>query len=199
MDGRVKALLVDGKYHVMVSDSGHIYNMRGREYHIDYNSKGYARVGLSAVIDGKEERHRYAVHRLVAIAFIPNPQNLPQINHKDLCKTNNSVDNLEWCNQSQNIQHSRRLRKAGVTPPLKDINYKDKEAGDYLKNKEWANFLKSVPFGDTSWYGVDEHDLILLRNTATYLRKANKGLCFSIRRNTPGGYGFRVIKTNTKK
>lgn len=46
------------------------------------------------------------VHRLVAKAFIPNPNNLPQINHKDKNRKNNRVDNLEWCDVTYNIQYS---------------------------------------------------------------------------------------------
>ena len=47
-----------------------------------------------------------SIHRLVAETFIPNPNNLPQINHKDGNKKNNNVKNLEWCNQSYNTQHA---------------------------------------------------------------------------------------------
>ena len=52
------------------------------------------------------KRYWFDVHRLVAEAFIPNPDKLPIINHKDNNPTNNRVDNLEWCNQSHNIKYA---------------------------------------------------------------------------------------------
>jgi hypothetical protein len=68
------------------------------------NNCGYVRVELSK--DGKQKK--WFVHRLVASAYLPNPHNLPQVNHKDGNKTNNCDDNLEWCDASSNHKHSFR-------------------------------------------------------------------------------------------
>lgn len=67
-----------------------------------YNHKGYPIVYLSK--DGKQKT--ITVHRLVAQAFIDNPLKLPQVNHIDGNKTNNQVDNLEWCDNSYNQKHA---------------------------------------------------------------------------------------------
>lgn len=53
------------------------------------------------------DRHR-TVHRLLAIAFIPNPNNYPMVNHIDGDKHNYSLDNLEWCTNDQNMKHAQR-------------------------------------------------------------------------------------------
>lgn len=65
------------------------------------NKYGYCVVCLHK--DKKVKQYR--VHRLVAIAFLPNPDNLPYVNHIDCDKTNNSLTNLEWCTQSENVKH----------------------------------------------------------------------------------------------
>lgn len=54
------------------------------------------------------QRKTYQVHRLIAMAFIPNPDKKPYINHKDGNKHNNSIDNLEWCTASENNKHAWR-------------------------------------------------------------------------------------------
>lgn len=80
---------------------------------IRLNDKGYFRCNLKN--EGK--RYDFTIHRLVALAFIPNEENKPQINHKNGIKTDNRVENLEWCNQSENVTHAvkNRLIKTKLT------------------------------------------------------------------------------------
>ena len=66
------------------------------------NHKGYLRVSLVK----NHKPHFFRVHRLVGLAFIPNPLNKPQINHKDGNKLNNRVDNLEWVTNEENYEHA---------------------------------------------------------------------------------------------
>lgn len=86
-------------------------------------NKGYNRVCLTRK-DGQKQS--YLVHRLVAKKFIPNPHNLPQVNHKDGDKDNNSVDNLEWVTGQQNVKHSVKtgLIKRGDDRPNAKLSAK---------------------------------------------------------------------------
>lgn len=61
------------------------------------------------LFDTSTEGKGYGIHRLVALTFIPNPENKPFVNHQDGNKQNNSVDNLEWCTNEENQRHSREV------------------------------------------------------------------------------------------
>ena len=87
---------------------------------------GYEQVCLRK--DGKKYTKR--VNRLVAQAFIPNPNNLPQVNHIDGDKTNNCVDNLEWCDASHNMKHCFDNRMSNWTTKIRII-----ETGEVFNSK----------------------------------------------------------------
>lgn len=90
-------LQVKGQYYI--SDKGNFYStysnrlMKPQRCH-----KGYLYVEIG--------RKKYKLHRLVAKYFIPNPDNLPQVNHKDCNKENNTVENLEWVTNKENYEHA---------------------------------------------------------------------------------------------
>lgn len=96
---------IKGYERYYVSDTGKVVNTEtGSELKPYENEKGYMRTELWK----NNERTHVFVHRLVADAFIDNPDNLPQVNHKDGNKKNNHVSNLEWCTGEQNIEHAIR-------------------------------------------------------------------------------------------
>ena len=70
-------------------------------------ARGYYYVSLYKEGKGKNFR----IHRLVAEAFIPNPEGLPHVNHKDECKINNCVSNLEWCDAKYNANYGTRTER----------------------------------------------------------------------------------------
>lgn len=84
------------------------------------DSTGYAVVKLT--IDTNKEK-TIKVHRLVAQEFIPNPNNLPQVNHKDEDRTNNRVDNLEWCNALYNANYGTRKDKLRKSSGVRVAQY----------------------------------------------------------------------------
>lgn len=89
----------------LASKDGKIYSKRYNKFLKPAKSKdGYLQVSL---VGDNKKQYTYKVHRLIAMTFIDNPDNLPEVNHKDFDRLNNFVSNLEWCNHYDNIKHSR--------------------------------------------------------------------------------------------
>src|SRR5690606_12792762 len=108
---------LEGRY--QVSDHGRVRSLdretpvnggirfsKGRMLNTRLDRYGYSKISFTL---GKGKKRHSTIHRLVASAFIPNPNNLPQVNHKDGDKTNNHVNNLEWCTGEHNIKHAKDM------------------------------------------------------------------------------------------
>ena len=104
----------DGRYEV--SSFGRVRSLKREQRILKADCFGrYLQVGLykNGVIKKKK------VHRLVATAFIPNPENKPQVNHIDGNTKNNNIDNLEWTTAQENVKHSNRTLKRGKGRKIK--------------------------------------------------------------------------------
>lgn len=95
-----------------VSDRGDVRNSKTGRILKPVRTNGYSQV----VLCDADGQHRRSVHRLVAAEFIDNPHGYPVINHIDGNRTNNRVDNLEWCTQSENMKHAYHT---GLQKPIR--------------------------------------------------------------------------------
>ena len=102
---------VRGFLNYEVSNLGNVRNTKKNKIMSIYKRKGYCLVKLS--INGKAKEMK--VHRLVALEFIPNPDNYSCVNHKDENPENNCVDNLEWCNHSYNNTYGTRIKRQSTS------------------------------------------------------------------------------------
>ncbi len=101
------------------------------------NNHGYSYITLSFGNRNKVKK-RY-VHRLVAYVFIPNPNNKPQVNHKDGNKMNNNLENLEWCTQRENTIHAYKTGLYDINSHFSGINNVNSKLSEeniiYIRNK----------------------------------------------------------------
>ena len=138
---------IDGYPNYYISKDGIVINIktnRQLKYQLDKN--GYFRVNLY----NKENQTKQSVHRLVALAYLENNNDLPQVNHKDGNKQNNNVENLEWCSAKENVNHAFRtgLKKSVGACHIGELNTKNKlKESDVLqirKRKKQNEKIKDV-------------------------------------------------------
>ena len=134
---------------------------------------GYLRVCLCK--DNKPKN--FSVHRLVALAFIPNPENKPQINHIDGCKLNNYVRNLEWATAQENTQHAHSNGLVNVPQGEEQVQAKlTNEQVEYIRNNPDRLNLEQL----AAKFGVDRRTIGKIqlgkeyKNAGGIIRKSQK-------------------------
>lgn len=130
---------IEGFEDYMVSNLGNIKSYRGRSNGLIMKPNKSGEY-LSVVLCSNDGQKKISVHRLVAMAFIPNLQNMPFINHKNGKPSDNRVDNLEWCTPSQNTRHYYDVLMEGKLlrdqPVVQYTRY-----GKYIK--DWESIIKA--------------------------------------------------------
>lgn len=102
---------------------------------------------LSIALRNGETRKQYSVHRLIAKAFIPNPKNKPDVNHKNGIKTDNRIENLEWMTRSENNKHSFDTGlKKGTNKGVYNIIYYNSKSKLYIKDCSIIEYLSIKDF-----------------------------------------------------
>lgn len=139
---------------------------KGRILKTSVSSKGYLQCSLSL----EKKRFHTGVHRLVAIAFIENPNNLPQVNHKDGNKLNNNDWNLEWCTNSENQIHA-------VENGLIEHNYGQKHHMAKLTNVQASEIREKFILNPTRTlqsvadeYNVSLQTIFKIKQNQTYVK-----------------------------
>lgn len=140
---REKSLDFLGYPNHTITDDGKVFSLnymhtgKKKEMKQRKGKNGYFDVFLYNKVS---KRKIFMIHRLVALAFIPNPYNLPQVNHKDENKQNNNVSNLEWCSKSYNINYGTRNERCCE----KQLNRKDQSKPVKQFTKDGV-FIKEYP------------------------------------------------------
>jgi len=171
--GKVKSVYSLTKYGVI--------KMTGTVLKCNVNSKGYVKVDISWLEGGKQISKNMSVHRLVASAFVPNTDNKPEVNHKDLNKQNNDFRNLEWVTAKENTIHAHangvkkcaftkdeilslreRVKMWGLKTIATQIGVDEKKLYRYLVNKRICHGFNYEPIGNY------EHKLVIDINTGVF-------------------------------
>lgn len=146
--------------------------------------KGYKTITLHKRCKPKT----FQIHRLVAVAFIENPLNLPQVNHKDTDKSNNTVSNLEWITNYDNMQHAIRNNCFG--------EFTDAQLYSVKKNLEKAVSKRKKKVVQMTFTGeiIATHDSVADAQRKTKINNSKICMCCKHKRITAGGYRWEYYQ-----
>lgn len=151
---------------------------------------GYYQVNLS-----KENKVKWlSVHRLVALAFIPNPDNLPCINHRDENRLNNSIENLEWCSYAYNANYgTARQRQIESMKRNDPLNIRAQKSLETRARNNMPNARRKVVQMDSSGCVMRVFNSIADAGRQGYDR-ASITYCCQGKRKTTGGYKWKYYE-----
>jgi len=176
-----------------ITEDGRVFKYKGNKYmKINKRKDGYCSVGLTK----NKKNKKFLVHRLVAMSFIPNPDNKPQINHINMIKSDNRVENLEWVTQSENIKHSYKNNKnyrfnlsksrSGIT--FTDEHKRKISLSHKGKKKNYDVWNKGINFGNRKVICIETGEIFQSILQASKRYKCNVSQCLRGKSKTAGGY-----------
>lgn len=134
--------VVDDLPRYEISSLGGLRNREtGRILKTHISTLGYEQVNLTY----EGQKYFRTIHRLVAEGFIPNPENKPEVNHIDENKTNNMVDNLEWCTRKENINHGTWIERKINVREKPIYAYKNGIGAEFKSTKDFSEQMKTNP------------------------------------------------------
>lgn len=172
----------------LVSNTGKVFSTRSEKLLKQKKCNGYRRVNLS--VNGKVES--WTVHRLVAVAFIPNPENKPTVNHINEIKDDNRVENLEWATVLEQNVHGTRLQRAREHTDYKarKIDYAVVASKhDYKRLAQICS--KAVHQFDKNGVFIKTYQSLKDASKETGARIAHISSCIHGKRKTAGGWVWK--------
>lgn len=170
----------EGKY--AITTTGKVWSYKHKKF---LKPKLVGRYEHVDIFDKDKKMHQCLIHRLVAITFLPNPENLPCVNHIDECTTNNSVDNLEWCTYQQNMLHGTRSQRAMQT-------YGSMEKCHKASAEAHKRMVRCVETGKI-YSSVSE-----AANDINYKSVSHISSCCTGRKKTAGGFHWEYVGERKK-